>query len=339
MKYCIKCGAQNNDSAGFCAACGERFADNINIAPSSFSQSLASNPLIKLLRQQGTSPLFICMAVLYSVIVLRELTAIFMPGDWTSNFYTFLTDSSNNADFGMGKIEDMAGGLNVFFGLITAVGPVIMCTGMWTQYLAFKNTSAGGQIKTTGLSMIKIITTIDFVVMCAALGLGLLGSFILFGFRDSVDSLKNSLDMPSNPLFGVNIPNIADINISGIFTVLLAALIIGIIIAGLFMILYYIKLISAIQSIIVAASTGKPENKISMLVPVINFLNALGSIISLLILVLNFSGGNITGIIITIFSTLLSAVLNVITAVLLISYKNKAKKIETELRLSDRQLI
>ena len=161
MKTCIKCGTQNSDGVIFCGACGVNLTYQQYQAPAaSFSQSMAANPAVKLLRQFGSSRLFFCAALLYTAVVLILLISVFIPAQvfdfentfadiWNEDFYDIY--EAYNADPFAGFRS-----LSIFGNLISAVFPILVCIGMWVQYAAFKNTS-GGIVKTTGLSLIRVI--------------------------------------------------------------------------------------------------------------------------------------------------------------------------------------
>lgn len=309
MKTCLKCGTQNNDGLIFCGNCGVNLTyQNYKIPAGSFSESMASNPAVKLLRQAGTSPMFLCAAALYSAAIVITVLFVFMPSQISSLIDYYLNDfltglwGEDFYDIYNAYGADPYAGLEsigIFSGLSGAAGPILMCIAMWLQYFAFKNTS-GGRIKTTGLSIIRVITTINFVLMCVGAGLMVLAVLIFI------------------PLLGT----MTNGSMLGFLYVIVAASIAMIAAVIVFEVIYYIKLISTIKSIINTAETGNPETKISMFVIVFLFLNGgLSFLLSMAYI------GNLF-----MLSSLLNAAVYVIIAVMLLSYKNKVRELAVKLR-------
>jgi len=165
--------------------------------------------------------------------------------------------------------------------------------------------------------MIRVMTIINFVLYCITLILTFLGSLIIIAFGSEIsDAYLN--DSSILGLFGA-------MGYAG--TMIGLFVIISVIIAGIFMILYYVKLISTIKSIITTASTGKPETKISMFVIVMNFIIALGSLFFAIsqMATVNF---------ILTLPVLINAVFMIVVSVALASYKSKIRIIETQLKNS-----
>lgn len=330
MKTCIKCGAQNNDDAIFCNNCGVNITYQQQYQPPamSYSQSLASNPAIKLLRRFGNSPLFLCAAVLYTAVVVMTVIVVFMPVSSIFDLNAIFGDTLGSDFYDIydsyGAYEDIPGqfaitrGIAIFSGLSAAAGPIIMCIAMWLQYFAFKNTS-DGKIKTTGLTMIMVITIINFVFGCIGMGLILLIMLIMMALGGVI--IEHIGDFLGD--IGANLP---DFNIAGLWYIIFGILIVAFIIGTVLMIIYYVKLISTIKSIITTAETGNPETKISMFVIIVNFLTAASTLITLIFMALFLSNKFFM------LSSLLNAALYIIISILLISYRGKAKELALKIR-------
>ena len=329
MKNCSKCGKENDDAATFCTECGQKFEQTsqpaqpvqqsnqnsqYNQPAMSYSQMMSSNPVIKLIRQIGTSQLFFIAVILFSVSVLIQAINIFVPSaDITSNLNTILSDYSDNGTTDFPVNEAM----RTFSGLIALIGPVIICIGMWLQYTACKDTS-GGIIKTSGLSMIRVMTIINFVLYCIILALAFLGSLILIASGSMIETTMTDMFGETINYGGMNF------DISGMMGIIGVAFVIAVIIVGIFLILYFVKLISTIKSILTTASTGKPETKISMFVIVINFIIAF-------LLVLSLIGGS--GLI-SVISSLINAAFLIVISIALVSYRSKIKMLDYQLKNS-----
>ncbi|MCL2772401.1 MAG: zinc ribbon domain-containing protein [Oscillospiraceae bacterium] len=316
MKICAKCGKENNDSATFCVECGQKFdqpAQPIqpvqqvqesnqnnqygNQPPISYSQMMASNPVIKLIRQIGASPLFLAAVILFSVTVLLKLINIFIPA----------ADVSPN-------INHTIGGINSFSAFVSSIGPVVICIGMWVQYAACKDVSTG-HIKISGLSAIRVMNIINFVLYCILLALAFLGSLIILVSGSAIESTIEEYAGDAGARF----------NFAGIATGIIGiGLLIGVIIFGVFLILYYVKLLSTIKSIMTTASTGKPETKISMFVIVMNFILA----------VVSFVGLSISHSPVTVISSIVNAAFMIVISVALASYRSKIKMLDFQLKNS-----
>jgi hypothetical protein len=154
-------------------------------------------------------------------------------------------------------------------GLIALICPALIGVGLWLHYLASKDTSSN-QIKTTGLSIIRIITIINLVFMCVGIGLVLIFMIIAIVI-----------------IFGASF--MEDATAAGVLIAFLIAYFafIFIIVAGViaFYIIYYLQILSTIKSIMITASTGKAEKKVSLFVPIVGFITAANQLFSVLYLI------------------------------------------------------
>ncbi|MCL2772400.1 MAG: zinc ribbon domain-containing protein [Oscillospiraceae bacterium] len=267
MKYCSKCGVPSDDSAVFCSACGERFAvvgqpvmQNQNMQTAQTSQSALS-----LLKKHGSSTLFLTTICVYAAMLVFSLINILNPHSYIIKYFDYIAQ--------LVQVNSSAAAANIFFnlsntvyliqlivGLIFFAIPVLIGVGLLFTYLLSKDKSQTG-IKTTGLSIIKVVVTIQLVFFCVVIGIGLL--ILLIGIIASAVSSYNGAG------------TVAMI----VFLSLFVIIILGGIAA--FVIIYYAKILSTIKTVVATARTGNTGKKVSVFVPVVNIIGAAGTLFSL----------------------------------------------------------
>ena len=230
------------------------------------AQSITPAQGFELVRKYGTSPLFLSAVIVYSFMILLQLTYLFMPR-WSSieSYLNFLFNNMGIND--VGGVSDYFNSFNSFtdfvkifynigmvFGVIALIGPILICAGLWIQYSASRDTSSA-QIKTTGLSIIKVITVINFVITAALMVLMSL-IILIAGIVAAVAAAGEEAAAA-----------VALIIVFGIFFLIVAGV-------TVFIVVYYLKIISIIKSFTAAASIGKIDDKISVFVPVVNIIIA-----------------------------------------------------------------
>jgi len=148
--------------------------------------------------------------------------------------------------------------LQITIGLIALAMPVLIGAGMLLTYLSAKDKSHTG-IKTTGLSIIKAVVTIQLVLFCVIIGI----AFLIF--------LITMIAVTANVTYAEGTVFI----LLGVFMVIILG---GI---SAFGIIYLVKILSGIKAVVHTAETGIAGKKVSLFVPVVNIIMAVLTLFSL----------------------------------------------------------
>lgn len=271
--FCPKCGRPYEEGMRFCEHCGNPlpqpsvggYAPQAGIPQSEGPmESSSSNPVLNLLRQLAKSPLYLTGAIAYSCMILFQLISAM-----TSNSMMGVVDQCLNFILQYGNMDmdatgmmlerlndiiPMMRGASLGSALIGQIPNILIAIGIWLVFASAVNRS-GGPMKTTGLTLIKVIAVIQLVLVSLLALLVVVVLFILMaalaGYDDSV------------------VP---------IFLVLVAVMI------GFFAlaILFYVKLIGTIKAMQISILIGQPSDRVSVYVAVISILSGVCSIPGLL---------------------------------------------------------
>ncbi len=194
--YCPNCGAQNEDGTRFCAQCGSSLgvSSDAETAQSGSTESQPYEnptpaytqppmyaqptvpPVITALKRLGTSPLFLTAVIAYSVTAFLSLISVF-------TLKTALLDTLYNLSYryGIDIRYDFVQGFSVgsVFGSFLGMIPVLLfVAAMWMMYASAADRNAP-YIKTSGLTIIKVLTVISLVALC--IGAAVVLVFMLIG--------------------------------------------------------------------------------------------------------------------------------------------------------------
>ena len=273
MKYCSKCGAPADNGAVFCSACGERFAAlTVQNQSQPYQSYQFANPsgnpaqsALSLLKKHGSSALFFSTICVYAAMLVFTLINIFNPHSFIIKFFDYISQTvQENSSNDVGNIfSDLTNSVyiwQIMGGIISIAMPVLIGVGMFLTYLSSKNKSHTG-IKTTGLSIIKVVVTIQLVLFCVVIGI----TFLIF-----------------------IIAMIASASTYGTDGAAVVAGILFIIIflggSAAFVIIYYAKILSSIKSVVLTVETGNISKKVSIFVPVVNIIEAIAALFSFVFL-------------------------------------------------------
>ena len=297
MKLCPKCGAQDEDDAAFCVKCGAPFAQEAQQPPQEPNRwdqpvqpqqppmpwnsqvyddgvpglrPMPGNPVVNLIKQSSTAPLFIVGAAIYTAMLVLNLWNILtepslsteLSNIWSSNSELFGSVPYNSSTL----FNDIAALVRAI-QFVALVLPLLICIGLWMHYAASRNTLDAG-LRTGGLSMIKVSTVVTFVFACIALFLGFL-------------VLVAAVVTVADPTYyeGSDVA-FAEGAVIGVMLLLAVVAVLAII--------YFVKLISLINRVVTSSYTGQPR-LLPVYVPVMNFVVAFFSLFGL-ILSLHVSG-------------------------------------------------
>ena len=179
MKFCSKCGAQNDDTARFCKECGEALDEaTVSSAPqpnayaqpafvppaqNAYVKRLASNDAINALKLAGSSGAYLTMAIASSISILLSVVYILVTvmGMSGLSFYS-------SAESSVLIVSTVISGI---FGLLISV---ISVYAIWKIYS--ESRKPGDYFNTVGLSILNVFMWISFALVCVGVFLGLLGS-------------------------------------------------------------------------------------------------------------------------------------------------------------------
>ena len=278
--YCPNCGAQNEDGIRFCAQSGSSLGVSSGAETaqggSTESQPYENNPtpaytqppmyalptvppVITAVKKLGTSPLFLTAVISYSVTAFLSLISAFAPKTALLNTLYDL-----GYRYGIDIPYDFVQGFSVgsVFGSLLGMIPVLLfVAAMWMMYASAADRNAP-YIKTTGLTIIKVLNIISLVSLCIGAAfafvimlIGLFSFGAVRGYDDRFSPVSES----------------GSIVIIAAFFILLIVLVLGI--------LYYAKLNKTLGIMRSTVTSGTVTGLASSYVAVITVIGAVLSFI------------------------------------------------------------
>lgn len=317
--FCPSCGAQNKDDAAFCAQCGaaltvqnqqevqqtdtapiaapraQTYAPAYGQASQYGSPAQPMSPVTAALKRLGSSPLFLTAVICYTVSVFFSLIGAFAPNVMFGSLVGLFESAGIPTD-----AFYFINGFSAFFTFIAMIPAVLMAISMWLSYATCAD-RASSQIKTTGLTIIKVLNLISLVFFC--IGDAIFLVVFLIGFITVGATVGNR----NSSLYAENAAGIS----VGILTVLfiIAA------ITSVLTILYYAKLNKTLSNMKNAALYGQILGVASTYVAVMSILTAVVSFFSAFAVL--FKGSFVTSL-----SGLASSVASVCFAIFIFKYNS-----------------
>ena len=235
---------------------------------------LSSNPAVNLMKTLGSSPKFLTAAILYSVAVLFNLLASFGASDVISTLYYYGANYGFDPDVFYPMMSALEGS-TVVSAVIGAIPSILMAVGMWLFYTTCRNTQSGN-VSTVGLTICKVITIINLVLLCCVV-LFLVAMVMIFIIAFAGMGEINYYSY-SDGYYGAT---------SAAFVITLLVIVSLIVAAVLALaIAYQVSILRAINRIKGSALNGAPDNRISRFLTgfmmVIGVLTCLGGLFSLI---------------------------------------------------------
>lgn len=270
--FCPKCGQPYTEGTRFCAHCGTplqqegpaAYAPQPGTPPQAFSAGAAcADPVMNLLRRLATSPLYLTGAIAYSCMILFQLISSVFSNSMGGVMDQYLGLLLQYGNMGLGEfaevmnqlewIAPMLRGASLGSVLVGQLPNILIAAGMWLVFASAMDRS-GQLLKTSGLTLIKVIVIIQTVLISLLALIVVVGLFVLMAaLADYEDSVV--------PFFLVMI---------AIFAVVFALAI-----------LFYAKLIGTVSTMQNSIRTGVPSDRVSAYVAVLAILGGIGSILGL----------------------------------------------------------
>lgn len=175
MKFCRKCGASLDDNAQFCLECGEKSIDGFSQQDYSSVNLISKNGLIDSIRDCAKSTLFL---VTLGVFLITTVVS----------FVISMYDASRNAINVTVNSNVVATDNGVTVAIISLIVSALVALGM---ILIHSSAKSGGEMKTAGLTIIKVISIITLVFLCFAVVILAITTGVLFSYGSNTqDFLK-----------------------------------------------------------------------------------------------------------------------------------------------------
>lgn len=235
---------------------------------------LSSNPAVNLMKTLGSSPKFLAAAILYSVAVLFNLLASFGASDVISTLYYYGANYGFDPDVFYPMMSALEGS-TVVSAVIGAIPSILLAVGMWLFYTTCRNTQSGN-VSTVGLTICKVITIINLVLLCCVV-LFLVAMVMIFIIAFAGMGEINYYSY-SDGYYGAT---------SAAFVITLLVIVSLIVAAVLALVIaYQVSILRVINRIKGSALNGAPDNRISRFLTgfmmVIGVLTCLGGLFSLI---------------------------------------------------------
>ena len=164
--FCSKCGTKLDESVRFCPNCGttisaETSSEVKNTAepkPTGF-QTLTDYTLAEV-KQFAKMRLVIAAAIVFSLGIIFSFKA--SPLSWLTPVLSALTDSSE-ISYLVSTLSQYLGAAGAASGIVSNLPKILLAVGMWLVIASAYN-NPNNRVSTGGLTLIKIVTIIQFIV-------------------------------------------------------------------------------------------------------------------------------------------------------------------------------
>lgn len=235
-----------------CPNCGRNVPDGMQCSCMSAAQ-YSSNPAVNVLKREGASTKFLVLAILLSVSAVLSI----FSSSTTSNY--LWEELYYNTYLDWDVYDAMSGVVSNIFAAIPAI---LIAVGLWMFYTSCRNVSHGG-VSTSGLTIIKVLMIISMVFACFAGFIILIAGFVLafdpsfyYDYGSYYSSYYN---------FGAGIIAVAVFVLAAVLALI---------------IVYITRVIKIVNRVKRVATTGMPNNEISMFAVVFFYILAGFNVIS-----------------------------------------------------------
>lgn len=310
--FCMNCGQPCADGNKFCEHCGAPLLDTTaqpasQPAPQPVQQPVYAQPQAPVtpisdvrytLKKLATSPLFLAAAIAYSCMVLFTIAAaVAGQSGLLGALDSYLNMALRYGGYSMGELSyaldqldqvvPFLRGASLGSALVGQIPVILIAVGIWLVFASAVDKS-GMPMKTTGLTIIKVITIISLIG--SSLLLVVLEGVLIFGTAAAAKYDDSVV-------------------VVGVVIVLAVLVLMGL---GILM---SVKTISTIGTMQRTIQTEQPSDKVSVYVAVICILNAIGAVFGML----GF------GSVFSVLSGLCNAVAYICFAIFLFQYRDKMR--------------
>lgn len=291
--YCPRCGHPNEEGMRFCEQCGEPLAEAVQAAQPPRMAYAAwgqeENAVVHALKKLALSPVCLTGIIAYTCRILFLLASSFTGNQLLNNLLSYASTMAaltgegyelSQALYGMAPVLRGSIGIGTLIGLIPTI---LVAVGMWMT-VAMAADKTGKPMKTSGLTMIRVIVIIQLIAISF---LALIAELLLV-------------------LLAVAIGQ----EVSGAAPVLVAVILL-VTILFIVDILYFVKLTGTIGTMCKTIRSQMPLDKISAYVAVVAIIGGVCSVLSLLT-----AGGILSAL-----SAVCGAVTSIAFGVFLFQYK------------------
>lgn len=279
MKFCRKCGAGLDDNAQFCLECGEKSIDGFSQQDYSSVNLISNNGVLDAIRDCAKSTLFL---VTLGIFVLSTVISF---------VFSMYEASRPSADSDTGVVA-----------VILLIISLLIALGMGMVHSSARN----GNVKTAGLTLIKVISIIMLIIISLALVVMIIAAGFYFTYMGNLENHFFSSDWGVLGAMGNSF-------YAALYTV---AFVMAVAILAFFVV-YYAFILRAITGITTTIQTGVVKGLgavafvgiASIIIGALAALGALGTIAD---------GAVVVGL-----STILSAASIILFGVLLINYRKR----------------
>ncbi len=300
---CSSCGTQNADNAMFCKGCGaslasgnnaqqnnqgyqqayqqnyrqQTYQQNYQQAYGKMEKIYSSNPAINAVKKAAASPMFLTGAILYTIFLFFQLISSFSSGAiftymWEMMRYELMYEYNPRAFSLMEKIIDTMQSVTVVTSLSGMIPTILIGVGIWMIFASGKKVMEQG-MKTGGITLIKVITILQFVLYCIIMALGIIATLVFLIVLPNLINDAMGLDYMS-------LSNMVQMSPSGgeefvplvLVIILLFIMFLIMVVALVLSILFYVKAIKSMNVIKKTAENGKVDGEISMFFIVMLFI-------------------------------------------------------------------
>ncbi len=220
-----------------------------------------ASPALQSVRKLATSPLYLTMAIAYSVsLLMRLIVSVTGVNAMANLIVSALMPILYEADmeYMVYEIQDMLysmSGTGVFTAILSMLPTILVAVGMWMVFVSAKNRTAPS-MKTSGLTMIKVINIINMVAVDIVYALLLIACIV--GMVAAGSYAEEEL------------------------TIVMAVVLILLIGIAVLVNLYYGKINKTINTMKSVITTGRPSDQVSGFIGVMCYISAVLSIISVI---------------------------------------------------------
>jgi len=292
--FCPNCGSSNSNDSVFCQNCGTPLNQSVpekNEAPAAEPASAQTqyqtapepqyqqpapqpayqtggygtvapqvNPVVAKIKELGSSAAFLVGIIAQTLAALFILISSFASGGRYMNvggYRVSIGDYYNTGSTVLGVI-------------IMLIPSLLIIIGLWLTYATSRKKNE--PFKTAGLTMIKVITIIEFVAFCVLMGLVIIALIAGASFLPNFLEQFGSSSLYGSGYYGYNYGYDYYNAASSIATGVMVFLVLILIAVSVLMIFFYAKTVKTINTAKRSASTGVASDRVSPFVAVMLFI-------------------------------------------------------------------